>query len=289
MEHSWILLSLIAAFTLATSDALTKKALTSHNEYIIAWLRLIFSLPLLLILFLFIPVPELDKEFYTAFALSLPLELLSIILYIKALRLSPLSLTLPFLALTPVFLIFVSYILLGERVSFAGGIGILFIAAGSYTLHISKIREGIFEPLRAITRERGSVLMIGVALIYSLTSTLGKVAIQHSSPLFFGSTYFTALALFFAPIAFYKNKEKKMENKTIFSVILPGIFYSLMVVSHMIAISLAKVAYVISVKRMSLIIGVLYGYLFFKEKNIGERFIGASLMFIGFIMVVTAS
>jgi uncharacterized membrane protein len=234
-------------------------------------------------------MPELDRQFYTAFALSLPLEIVSIILYIKALRLSPLSLTLPFLALTPVFLIFISYVILGERVSFAGGIGILFIAAGSYTLHISKIREGIFEPLRAITRERGSVLMIGVALIYSLTSTLGKVAIQHSSPLFFGSTYFTALALFFAPIAFYMNKEKKMENKTILSVILPGIFYSLMVVSHMIAISLAKVAYVISVKRMSLIIGVLYGYLFFKEKNIGERFIGASLMFIGFIMVVTAS
>src|SRR4030042_1796256 len=233
MDYSWVLLSLIAAFTLATSDALTKKTLTSHNEYIVAWLRLVFSLPF--------------------------------------------------------FLIFISYIVLGERVSSVGATGILFIAAGSYALHISKIREGIFEPLRAITRERGSVLMIGVALIYSLTSTLGKVAIQHSSPLFFGSTYFTALALFFAPIAFYKNKEKKMENKTIFSVILPGIFYSLMVVSHMIAISLAKVAYVISVKRMSLIIGVLYGYLFFKEKNIGERFIGASLMFIGFIMVVTAS
>ncbi len=289
MEYSWVLLSLIAAFTLATSDALTKKSLTSHNEYIIAWLRLIFSLPLLLILFLFIPVPELGKEFYTAFAISLPLELFSIILYIKALRLSPLSLTLPFLALTPVFLIFISYVILGERVSSVGAIGIFFIAAGSYTLNISKIKEGIFEPLRSITRERGSVLMIGVALIYSLTSTLGKVAIQHSSPLFFGSTYFTALALFFAPIAFYMNKEKKMESKTILSVILPGIFYSLMVVSHMIAISLAKVAYVISVKRMSLIIGVLYGYLFFKEKNIGERFIGASLMFIGFIMVVTAS
>jgi drug/metabolite transporter (DMT)-like permease len=289
MDYSWVLLSLIAAFTLATSDALTKKTLTSHNEYIVAWLRILFSLPLLIIIFFLIPIPELDKEFYTAFALSLPLELLSIILYIKALRLSPLSLTLPFLALTPVFLIFISYVILGERVSFAGATGILFIAAGSYALNISKIREGIFEPLRAITRERGSVLMIGVALIYSLTSTLGKVAIQHSSPLFFGSTYFTALALFFAPIAFCKNKEKKMESKAILSVILPGIFYSLMVVSHMIAISLAKVAYVISVKRMSLIIGVLYGYLFFKEKNIGERFIGASLMFIGFIMVVTAS
>jgi drug/metabolite transporter (DMT)-like permease len=289
MEYSWILLSLIAALTLATSDALTKKALTSQNEYIIGWLRLVFSLPLLLIIFFLISVPELDIEFYTAFALSLPLEILSIVLYVKALRISPLSLTLPFLALTPVFLIFVSYIMLGERVSFAGCIGILLIAAGSYTLHISKIREGIFEPIRAITKERGSVLMIGVALIYSLTSSLSKMAINHSSPLFFGTTYFAALALFFAPIAFLKNKETKMESKTILSVILPGIFYSLMVISHMIAISLAKVAYVISVKRMSLIIGVLYGYLFFKERQIGERLIGASLMFIGFIMVVTAS
>jgi drug/metabolite transporter (DMT)-like permease len=286
MDYTWVVLSLIAAFTLATSDALTKKALTSRNEYIIAWLRLIFSLPLLLLIFLFIPVPKLDKEFYTAFFLSLPLEIVSIVLYIKALRLSPLSLTLPFLALTPVFLIFVSYVILGEKVSFWGAMGILFIAAGSYTLHISKIKEGIFEPLRAITKEKGSILMIGVALIYSFTSSLGKMAIEHSSPLFFGTTYFTALALLFTPIALYKNKE--VRGGAVLSVLLPGLFYSLMVVSHMIAISLAKVAYVISVKRMSLIIGVFYGYLFFKEKNIRERLSGSLLMFIGFVMVITA-
>jgi uncharacterized membrane protein len=241
----------------------------------------------LLIIFLFIPVPKLDKEFYTAFALSLPLEIASIILYIKALRLSPLSLTLPFLALTPVFLIIVSFIMLGERVSFAGVMGILFISAGSYTLNISKIKEGIFAPLRSITKEKGSVLMIVVALIYSLTSSLGKMAIKHSSPLFFGITYFTAIALFFTPIALYKRKSEKIEGRTILAVTLPGIFYSFMVISHMIAISLAQVAYVITIKRMSLIIGVLYGYFFFKERNIRERLFGAMLMFIGFVMIVT--
>jgi drug/metabolite transporter (DMT)-like permease len=287
MEHSWIVLSLIAAFTLATSDALTKKALSSGNEYIIAWLRLIFSLPLLFLIFFFIPVPELDKGFYIAFFLSLPLEILSIVLYIKALKLSPLSLTLPFLALTPVFLIFVSKIILGEKVSLWGGMGILLIASGSYTLNISKIKEGILEPLRSIKREKGSVLMIGVALIYSLTSSLGKMAIEHSSPLFFGVTYFAALAFLFAPIALYKRQE--INRKAALSVVLPGVFYSLMVVSHMVAMSLAKVAYVISVKRMSLLIGVFYGYLFFKEKNIRERLFGAALMFIGFLMVVNAA
>jgi len=287
MVHSWVWLSLVAAFTLATSDALTKRALAFHDEYVVAWLRLVFSLPLLLIIFLFIPVPKLDKEFYTAFALSLPLEIASIILYIKALRLSPLSLTLPFLALTPVFLIIVSFIMLGERVSFAGVMGILFISAGSYTLNISKIKEGIFAPLRAITKEKGSVLMIAVALIYSFTSSLGKMAIKHSSPLFFGITYYAALAILFTPIVLYKRKSGKIEGRTILAVTLPGIFYSLMVISHMIAISLAYVAYVITIKRMSLIIGVLYGYFFFKEKNIGERLFGAMLMFIGFVMIVT--
>jgi len=289
MEHSWVWLSLGAAFTLATSDALTKKALAFHDEYVVAWLRLVFSLPLLLILFLFIPVPKLDKEFYTAFALSLPLEIASIILYIKALRLSPLSLSLPFLALTPVFLIVISFIILGETVSFAGVMGILFITAGSYTLNISKIKEGIFAPLRAITKEKGSVLMIVVALIYSFTSSLGKMAVNHSSPLFFGVTYFTALTFFFTPIVLYKHKKGKIEKGTILSVTLPGIFYSLMVISHMIAISLAHVAYVISVKRMSLVIGVLYGYIFFKEENISERLLGSLMMFMGFIMVVAAS
>jgi drug/metabolite transporter (DMT)-like permease len=133
MYSSWVILSLISAFTLATSDALTKKVLSRSNEYIVAWLRLVFSLPLLFVSLLFIPLPGLDKYFYIAFFVSLPLEILSIVLYMKALRLSPLSLTLPFLALTPVFLIFASYFILGEKVSLRGSLGILLIASGSYT------------------------------------------------------------------------------------------------------------------------------------------------------------
>jgi|GEM_PF-80960 len=306
MDYSWAVLALIAAFTLATSDALTKKALASNDEYIVAWLRLVFTLPLLFISLLFIPVPELDMDFYIAFFLALPLEILTVVLYIKALRLSPLSLTLPFLALTPVFLIFVSYLILGEKVSPWGAGGILLIASGSFTLNIREIKKGIFEPLKAITKEKGSIMMIGVALIYSVTGSLGKMAIEHSSPLFFAITYFTVLTLIFTPIALYKGRRYQqgrryhqrpqrpkggglIRRETAISMILPGIFYSFMVVSHMIAISLANVAYVISVKRISLIIGVMYGYLFFKEKNIRERLLGATLMFIGFVIIIMAA
>lgn len=291
MSYHWVVLSLLSAFTLATSDALTKKAVDNNNEYLVAWFRLIFSLPLLLVILLFIPIPVLDNEFYKAFLIALPVEVITIILYIKALKLSPMSLTLPFLALTPVFLIFISYFTLGEKVSLWGGTGIFLIAAGSYLLNMDEIRKGVLEPLRAITRERGSVMMIGVALLYSITSSMGKMAIEHSSPLFFGITYFIALNIFFVPIGFLMGKNDLkafIARKKYKYMIMPGLFYSLMVITHMSAMKLTEVAYMIAVKRTSLLIGVVYGYLLFREENIKGRALGALLMFAGFVMVVTA-
>ena len=291
MVHTWVLLSLVCAFALATSDALTKRALVRSNEYLAAWLRFVFSLPLLLLMWPVVPTPKLDSVFYTAFILSLPLEIAAMIVYVKALKVSPLSLTLPFLSLTPVLLIVVSYIILGEKVSFQGGIGIAVLAAGGYILHLHEIRNGLWMPFRAIRREKGSLLMIVVAVIYSVTATLGKMAIEHSSPLFFGITYFCAVTVLFAPIAAWMGRH---EMKQFFftgqykRLFFPGLFYSIMIVSHMTALNLTKVAYMISVKRISLVIGVLYGYFLFRETNIRERMLGTLLMLTGFVLIVTA-
>jgi len=288
----WVVLALISAFTLATSDALTKKALNRSNEYLAAWFRFIFSLPVLLILWIFIPTPELDAAFYRAFAIALPLEIITIILYIKALRVSPMSLTLPFLAITPVFLILVSYLLVREKVSFMGGMGIFLIATGSYTLNIDRIRTGIFEPFKSIPKEKGSVFMIGVALIYCFTASLGKIAIEHSSPLFFAITYYIAITICLAPIALWmgrKELKKFIREKHFNGLIIPGIAFSVMAASHMAAMKLTRVAYMISVKRLSLIIGIIYGFVLFKEEKIKERFLGAVLMLVGFVLIVTTS
>ncbi|MBI4683853.1 MAG: EamA family transporter [Nitrospirae bacterium] len=292
MSYIWIVFALISAFTLATSDALTKRALQNSNEYLVAWFRLVFSLPLLLIVWFFIPIPQLDKEFYRAFFIALPIEIITIVLYIKALKVSPLSLTLPFLALTPIVLIFASYFIVGETVSLWGGTGIFLIASGSYILNLSEIKKGIFEPFKAITREKGSLFMIGVALLYSITASFGKIAIEHSSPLFFAITYFTALTVFFAPIALWMGRyelKSFMSEMQLRYLILPGILYGLMAATHMLGMKLTKVAYMVSVKRLSLIIGILYGYFLFREENIRERLLGAIIMLIGFVIIVTAS
>lgn len=287
----WVLLSLASAFFLATSDALVKKAVQNENEYIVAWFRLLFTLPVLMITLAFVPWPDLDKDFYLAFLIALPVEAITIILYIKALKLSPLSLTVPFLSLTPVFLVSVSYLLLGEEVSAMGALGILLIAVGGYTLNIAAVRRGILEPLRLIIRDKGALLMIGVALLYSITSSLGKMAIGHSSPLFFGASYFIALNIVVIPIALLKGRgslEGFIRAGKYKRLFYPGVCYALMIITHMEAMKLTKVAYMISLKRTSLLISVIYGYFLFQEENIRGRLLGALLMFTGFVLVVTA-
>lgn len=288
----WVILSLTSAFFLATSDALVKKAVENEDEYLVAWFRLLFTLPILVPTLLFVPRPKLDDVFYQSFFIALPFELIAVILYIKALKDSPLGLTMPFLALTPVFLIAVSFVVLREKVSFLGGSGILLIAAGSYLLNIDRLKMGIFEPFRAIWRERGSLFMIGVALLYSITSSLGKMAIEHSSPFFFAATYFIALNIAFVPIALCMGRgslKSFLQRKKYRNLFVPGVCYALMVILHMSAMKLTKVAYMISIKRTSLLMAVLYGYFLFREEKIRSRFFGASLMLVGFVLIVTAT
>ena len=289
MPHLWIVLSLISAFSLATSDALTKKIITPSNEYVIAWLRIVYSLPALIAAMVLTPVPSLDGTFFLTFCAALPLEVLAILLYYKALRISPLSLSLPFLSFTPVFLMLFSRVIMGEAVSLIGGVGIALIALGGYGLNLSSLRTGPLGPLKAVLRGRGSMYMLVVALIYSVTSVLGKLAITHSSPAFFGVTYYFALAICLLPVIVFLSGGRRFVAElrgTARAALLPGAFDAVHSVTHFFAVSMANVAYMISIKRLSLIIGSVYGFVLFGERNVRERLVGAVLMFAGFVIIV---
>ncbi len=286
----WIIFSLLTAFSLATSDALTKRALSSRDEYFVAWARLLFALPVLIVNLIFVDIPDLDRTFWTATLCALPLEIIAIILYTKALKISPMSTTMPFLALTPLFLIFMSSLILGEKVSLQGGLGIIVMALGSYTLNIHKIRRTLWEPLKAIGREKGSVMMIIVAFIFSITSSLGKMAIEHSSPIFFGSFYFILVTALFTPVALKKNRNKPLlTKKDVIPLFFIGVTYAMMIVFHMIAMSMASVAYMISIKRTSLLFSIFYGHVLFREEKIVEKAIGGAIMFAGFLLIILST
>ena len=163
------------------------------------------------------------------------------------------------------------------------------VAAGGYVLGAASSEAGLMGPFRALSREPGVRAMLWVAFLYSFTSSLGKVAITHSSPIFFSVIFYASLCAFLSPFVLYRARnsiasfvQAGMPRR----LVLPGFLYAVMVAAHMTAMSMTKVAYMISVKRTSILMGVLYGYFMFREKDVRSRFAGAALMLAGFVVIV---
>lgn len=284
---SWFVYAFVCALSLATADALSKKALDDNTDpSIIAWVRTGYALPFMAFIIPFIGRPELDSVFYVATLMAVPLDIIALLLYMKAIKVSPLSLTLPFLSLTPVFLIGTSYIILGERPDRSGFIGIVLVVIGAYLLNVHTISKGLFEPFRAIAKEQGSVLMIIVAFVFSVGACIGKIAVQHSDPLFFSVIYSFLLSFVFYLVISFRTKHfySKVFSKPVLFLLI-GILITIMIITHLKAISLIEVSYMVSVKRLSILFGAIYGVIFFKETNIKERLLGATVMVSGIIMI----
>ena len=283
----WFIFAIATALSVATGDALTKKFFGRFSPYDMAIASSIYNLPFLVVYIFFVPIPQLDTVFWWIACILIPLDTSAFYLYMKAIKLSPLSLSIPFLSFTPVFMILTGFLVLGEVPNRWGIMGIGFVVVGSYLLNITQLKYGYFAPFRAILKEPGSILMLVVAFIYSFLAVLGKKAIQHSSPLFFGFFYLAALDI--TTLIFFPFLEK-IRWKDILKVPVKGLSVGLMLflhaLFHCLAINMIEAVYMIAVKRMSILFSVVYGWILFKESDISVRILGALFMFAGVVFII---
>jgi drug/metabolite transporter (DMT)-like permease len=283
----WLILSLLTALSVATHDAWVKKYFGALGAFGMAAYPMAYSLPLFLAAGAFVPVPPLDAVFAWCFVVLLPLNAVSFMAHMQAIRISPLSLTLPYLAFTPVFIIGTGLLFLGEVPNAWGTAGILVTCLGGYVLNLKKTTRTLLDPLRAAVKEPGSRLMMLVAFLYAFGSVLGKKGILHSSPLFFGIWFFVVynimmLILFKAMGKLSPGTLRQYPAKGAAA----GIMFFGHVFFHSLAISMVKAAYMMSIKRLSVLFGILYGGIWFKEKDIPIRFAGALLMLSGSFLIM---
>lgn len=287
----WFALTLLSAVSLAAADAFTKRFFSDCHGWDLVVVR--FGAPgiMLLPLVLAYPIPDVPPVFWAWMTLLVPLELAAMWLYMLAIRDSPLYLTLPYLAFTLVFNVLTGYLVLGETVTRQGFAGVSLVVLGAYLLNLDHVRRGTvagwLAPLRAIVHERGSRLMLVAALIYSVTSVLGKYVMQYATPLSFGPFYFAVIgcvavagALLWRPAGLTALARRPAP------LLLVGVMMSLMVVTHFIAIARVEVAYFITVKRSSLLFAILFGALLFGERHLARHFVAGSMMVAGIGLIL---
>ncbi|QTA83777.1 EamA domain-containing protein [Desulfonema limicola] len=282
----WIIVSLLTALAVSSQDAWVKKHFSGLTSYEMSAYPILYSQPLFMISMFFVSIPELGPSFAWTFLANIPINALGFIMYMKAIQKSPLSLTIPYLAFTPVFMIITGYIFLDEMPGLWGIAGILIICAGGYILNIEPGKWHIFSPLAAVFKETGSWMMLIVAFIYSFGAVIGKKGILESSPLFFIVWFFGIFnPLLLLTLRFSGKIRMDTLFKSPFNGIIAGLFFFLHGMFHGWAISMTKAAYMISIKRLSVIFSIFYGKFVFKEKNISIRISGSLLMLAGTILI----
>ncbi|MDO9574583.1 MAG: DMT family transporter [Candidatus Contubernalis sp.] len=201
-------------------------------------------------------------------------------------KLSDLSITVPLLTFTPLFLLVTSPLILQEFPGPYGLLGILFIVTGSYTLNLKEKTRGFLAPVKALIKEKGAKLMLAVAFLWSISSNFDKMGVQNSSPFFWAIASSTYVSLFLFPLMLVKSQNNlKQLPKRVISVLPVGFFTALTIIFQMSAINLTLVPYVISIKRTSVVMSVIFGHFIFKEKDVKQRLAGSVLMIIGVLLI----
>ncbi len=283
---TWLILGIFTAFFEAVKDVFSKQNLKKSDEYVVAWSLAFFSVIFLTPWVIYTGIPALNSQFWISLLIGGSINAVTTLLYIKAIKVSDLSLTVPLVALTPLFMLLTSPLIVGEYPKFFDYIGILLIVAGSYLLNIKEKSQGYLAPFKALLNEPGPKFMLIVAFLWSITSNFDKIGVKNSSPIFWLFSLFGTMTILLLPVLLQKtpNPSRKI-IKQLPMLAAMGFFNVIGVLCQMQALTLTLVVQVIAIKRTSVLMGVLFGHFIFKEKDIQQRLLGAGIMILGVFFI----
>src|ERR1022692_3510249 len=218
--------------------------------------------------------------------LDVALVTLCMWLYFRALQVSPLSVCIPFLAFTPVFLIFTGWVLLRELPALLKLLGVVLIVVGSLVMHWRQFAVSWTTPFRTIVEEKGSRYMLMVAFIFSVTNPLDKKLVQMSDIYLqaFGFSFGLCWSFFFLALVQKHDFEAALKNNLKW-LFLAGTSDAISLLLQFASYTYIAVVIAVSVKRAGIILSVFSGWLFFHERGISDKVIAASVMFCGVLIL----
>lgn len=294
----WLLPPLSGMF-----DALTRGVIkqTTVHRFILMGFGFIFALPFYGVWLWLEGVPHVSSGFWLVVAIHVPLMIVNLVLQVEAHRSSPLILTAPYLALTPVFILLVKPIFGEEDITAWGIIGVVMVTFGLYLLNTVSGKQGLLEPWRNIMRVRGSRLMLVSAFLLSFTANLDLMAFEKSSGAYYvliDHALIGCISLGLAVFYFLTGRATLGDLKPTGSwkaLMLMGALLAGSVIPHILAFRWNQVvAYVVSGKRTGMIIasvglGIVIGLVTGKKEETDHlrwRLPGVLLMVIGMIIII---
>lgn len=202
-----------------------------------------------------------------------------------------LSLAYPIARSSTLFVPFLAVIIIKEKIALTGIFGIILILIGIYLLHLRSFKLSSFlRPLKYV-KEKTTIFAILTALFSAFYQVNDKMGVEFVSPfLYIGLAWLIASILYTPFILTKKNrKDIKIEWATNKKSILISAFFNIFSYALILfTFTIGKVSYIVALRQISIVFGVILGVTILKERYGRIRLIASIVIFAGLFLVAIA-
>lgn len=286
----WFYAALLASVLTATIAIVSKKLVLNVSASVLTWATLVLATPIIFIFTLKDGMPQLNYLFLLGVTGSVLFYTASQITSFRAMRMANLSTIWPLISLGPIFTLIIAFMPpLSERPSLVAIAGIFITLAGGYILNATKSKEGLFEPIKSLFRNRASLLMMFSVLTNNVVVVFDKLAINNTLP---KSTTFTLfienLMVIFGmlPLLYIRNKnfyQQITSNTKLF--LLLGLLNAFSTILAFSAVGGGNIGVVAAILKAQILFVLLLSFIFFKDRPKLETIVGSVIMIFGVVLI----
>ena len=280
-------LVLLSALSHAAWNLLLKRA---GNQEVFAWMILAVGaaimLPLGVVLFWLWPATWAGAGFVLASAVA---HVFYFMLLGRAYARGDLSLVYPIArGIGPMLVPMAAVIALGEKVSPTAAIGIALIVVGIFLVSWwGRFRQILAKPTFLI-RDGGVRYAVLTGITITIYTLIDKQGVEHAQPFLYMYLLTVGAAVGIAPYILLKYKPAEVRREwregarsILLSSLLMFVAYGMVLTAY----SLTQVSYVSPAREVGIVIGVLMGAFFLKERFGSGRLVGSSFIVVGLALI----
>ncbi|WP_440250750.1 EamA family transporter [Clostridium sp.] len=284
----WVLFAFASAFFAGVTSILAKIGVKDVDSHVATAIRtiivLIFSWIMVFIIGSQSTIVNIDGKTFLFLILSGLSTGGSWLCYFKALQLGDVNKVVPIDKSSTILTMILAFIFLNEKITINMVIGMIGIAIGTYLMIQKKEKSE-----KIVKRKAWLIYALLSALFASLTSILGKVGIENVESNL-GTAIRTIVVLVMAWIIVFATKKqrdiKKIDKRSLIFLILSGVATGASWLCYYKALQDGLASIVVPIDKLSILVTVLFAYIFLKEKLSKKSLLGLILIVVGTLLLL---
>lgn len=284
----WLIYAFGSAFFAGITSILAKVGVKEVDSHVATAIRtiivLIFSWIMVFVIGSQSTIVNIDGKTFLFLILSGLSTGGSWLCYFKALQLGDVNKVVPIDKSSTILTMVLAFIFLNEKITINMIIGMIGIAVGTY-LMIQK-KQGVEKIVKG---KAWLIYALLSALFASLTSILGKFGVENIESNL-GTAIRTIVVLIMAWILVFATKKqrdiRKIDKMSLIFIVLSGIATGASWLCYYRALQEGLASVVVPIDKLSILVTILFAYIFLKEKLSKKSILGLILIVTGTLLLI---